>query len=86
MPLTRIKPTLHRRDSVPVDLGDGTCRTLSAFCFVEGLLWEQMDANIEQLTKVGDMLGRVNIALRLFGHPAAARSLVTRYECLAERL
>ncbi|MBT1160226.1 phosphotransferase enzyme family protein [Aminobacter anthyllidis] len=76
LPIQRIKPTLERRDSVPVDLGDGTCRTLSVFCFVEGLLWEQMDANVEQLTKVGDMLGRVNIALQLFGHPAAERSLV----------
>ncbi|MER9883184.1 phosphotransferase enzyme family protein [Mesorhizobium sp. M0118] len=76
LPIQRIKPTLERRDSVPIDLGDGTCRTLSVFCFVEGLLWEQMDADVEQLTKVGDMLGRVNIALRLFGHPAAERSLV----------
>ncbi|MER9222953.1 phosphotransferase enzyme family protein [Mesorhizobium sp. M0644] len=76
LPIQRIKPTLDRRDSVPIDLGDGTCRTLSVFCFVEGLLWEQMDADVEQLTKVGDMLGRVDIALRLFGHPAAARSLV----------
>lgn len=76
LPIQRIKPTLDRMDSVPIDLGDGTCRTLSVFCFVEGLLWEQMDATVEQLTKAGDALGRVNIALRLFGHPAAARSLV----------
>ncbi|WP_032918500.1 phosphotransferase enzyme family protein [Mesorhizobium erdmanii] len=76
LPIQRIKPTLDQRDSVPIDLGDGTCRTLSVFCFVKGLLWEQMDANIEQLTKVGHILGRVNVALRLFRHPAAARSLV----------
>ncbi|MER8887281.1 phosphotransferase enzyme family protein [Mesorhizobium sp. M0816] len=76
LPIQRIKATLDRRDSVPIDLGGGTCRILSVFCFVEGLLWEQMDANAEHLTKLGDMLGRVNSALRLFGHPAAARSLV----------
>ncbi|MER9826708.1 phosphotransferase enzyme family protein [Mesorhizobium sp. M0115] len=76
LPIQRIKSTIDRRDSVPIALGDGTCRILSVFCFVEGLLWEQMDANVEQLTKLGDMLGRVNSALRLFGHPAAARSLV----------
>ncbi|MER8785488.1 phosphotransferase enzyme family protein [Mesorhizobium sp. M1006] len=76
LPIQRIKSTLDRRDSVPIDLGDGTCRILSVFSFVEGLLWEQMDANVEHLTKLGDMLGRVNSALRLFGHPAAARSLV----------
>ncbi|MER9927392.1 phosphotransferase enzyme family protein [Mesorhizobium sp. M0048] len=76
LPVQRIKPTLDRRDSVPIDLGDGACRTLSVFCFVEGLLWEQMDANVEQLTKAGDMLGRVNIALRSFGRPAATRSLI----------
>lgn len=76
LPIQRVKPTLDRMDSVPIDLGDGTCRTLSVFCFVEGLLWEQMDANVEQLARVGDMLGRVNIALQLFRHPAAARSLV----------
>ncbi|MEI9401947.1 phosphotransferase enzyme family protein [Mesorhizobium argentiipisi] len=76
LPIQRIKPTLDQRDSVPIDLGDGTYRTLSVFCFVEGQLWEQMDANVEQLTKVGDMLGRTNVALRSFEHPAAARSLV----------
>ncbi|CAH2405111.1 phosphotransferase enzyme family protein [Mesorhizobium escarrei] len=76
LPIQRIKSTLDRRDSVPIDLDDGTCRVISVFCFVEGLLWEQMDANIEHLTKLGDMLGRINSALRLFGHPAAERSLV----------
>ncbi|MER9863128.1 phosphotransferase enzyme family protein [Mesorhizobium sp. M0185] len=76
LPIQRIKSTVDRRDSVPIDLGDGTCRTLSVFCFVEGLLWEQMDANVEQLTKVGDILGQVNIALRSFMHPAVGRSLV----------
>ncbi|TIM04510.1 phosphotransferase enzyme family protein [Mesorhizobium sp.] len=76
LPIQRIKSTLDNRDGVPFDLGDGTSRTLSVFCFVEGLLWEHMHANVEQLTRAGDMLGRVNMALRLFGHPAAARSLV----------
>ncbi|MER8634082.1 phosphotransferase enzyme family protein [Mesorhizobium opportunistum] len=76
LPVQRIKPTLDRRDSVLIDMEDGAYRTLSVFCFVEGLLWEQLDANLEQLTKAGDMLGQVNNALRSFGHPAAARSLV----------
>ncbi|MER8733292.1 phosphotransferase enzyme family protein [Mesorhizobium sp. M1227] len=76
LPVQRIKPTIDRRDSVPINLKDGTCRTLSVFCFLEGLLWEQMDADIEQLTEAGDMLGRLNVALRSFRHPAAARSLV----------
>ncbi|MER8383883.1 phosphotransferase enzyme family protein, partial [Mesorhizobium sp. M1399] len=76
LPVQRIKPTLDRRDSVPIDVGDGACRILSVFCFVEGLLWEQMEANVEQLTKAGDILGRLNVALRSFRHPAAARSLV----------
>ncbi|ESX81724.1 hypothetical protein X756_31380 [Mesorhizobium sp. LSHC412B00] len=76
LPIQRIKSALDRRDCVPIDVGDGTCRTLSVFCFVEGLLWDQLDANVEQLTKVGDMLGRVSIALRSFRHPAAGRSLV----------
>ncbi|WP_095090423.1 phosphotransferase enzyme family protein [Mesorhizobium sophorae] len=76
LPIQRITSTLDHRDSVPIDLGDGTCRTLSVFWFVEGLLWEQLDANVEQLTKAGDVLGRVNVALRSFRHPAAGRSLV----------
>ncbi|BCM17653.1 phosphotransferase enzyme family protein [Mesorhizobium sp. J8] len=76
LPVQRIKRTLDGRDSVPIDVGDGLCRTLSVFCFVEGLLWEQMEADVEQLTKAGDMLGRLNVALRSFEHPAAARSLV----------
>ncbi|MER9331437.1 phosphotransferase enzyme family protein [Mesorhizobium sp. M0488] len=76
LPVQRIKPTLDHRDSVPIDVGDGACRILSVFCFVEGLLWEQMEANVEQLTKAGGTLGRLNVALRSFEHPAAMRSLV----------
>ncbi|MES0157950.1 phosphotransferase enzyme family protein [Mesorhizobium sp. M0018] len=76
LPIQRIKPTLDGRDSVPIDLGDGSSRILSVFCFVEGVLWEQIDANDEKLTKLGGMLGQVNNALRLFEHRAAARSLV----------
>lgn len=76
LPVQRIKLTLDESDSVPIDMSDGTRRMLSVFCFVEGVLWEHMDANAEQLTKLGDMLGRVNSVLRSFGHPADARRLV----------
>lgn len=76
LPIQRIKPTLDGRDSVPIGLGDGACRILSVFCFVEGRLWEQMDANVEHLTKLGEMLGQIDSALQFFAHPAAARGLV----------
>ncbi|MES0076874.1 phosphotransferase [Mesorhizobium sp. M0058] len=76
LPIQRIKPALDRRDSVPVNFGDGASRILSVFCFVEGVLWEQVATVDEDLVKIGYMLGRVNNALQLFKHPAAARGLV----------
>ncbi|BCH12578.1 homoserine kinase (plasmid) [Mesorhizobium sp. 131-3-5] len=76
LPVQRIELTLDGSDSVPIDLSDGTRRVLSVFRFVEGVLWEQLNSNAEQLTKLGDMLGQVNSALGSFAHPAAARNLV----------
>jgi len=76
LPVQRIKPTVDGSDSVLIDMSDGTHRTLSVFCFIEGVLWEQIHWNSEQLTKLGDMLGRVNTSLRSFAHPAASRRLV----------
>ncbi|QRM32844.1 phosphotransferase enzyme family protein [Microvirga sp. VF16] len=76
LPVQRIKTTLDQADSVSIGVGDGTSRTLSVFCYVEGVLWEQIDANVGHLTKLGDTLGRVNVALRSFEHPAATRNIV----------
>lgn len=76
LPIQRIKVTLDQRDAVSVRLGDGTSRLLSVFCFVEGALWEQTHTNVEHLIKLGEMLGRLNNALRSFEHSAAKRGLV----------
>ena len=36
LPVQRIKPTVDGSDSVLIDMSDGTHRTLSVFCFIEG--------------------------------------------------
>lgn len=76
IPVQRIKRTSDQKDSVPIDLSDGTSRTLSVFCFVDGVLWEEIEAEDEHLNKLGNMLGRANRALQVFEHPASMRSLV----------
>ncbi|TIQ28642.1 MAG: phosphotransferase enzyme family protein [Mesorhizobium sp.] len=76
LPVQRIELTLDGSDSIPIDMSDGTRRILRVFRFVEGVLWEQINSSVEQLTKLGDTLGQVNSALRLFEHPAAARNIV----------
>ena len=46
------------------------------FNFVEGAVWAQTNPDGEQLAKVGEMLGRVDVALEAFAHPADRRGLV----------
>lgn len=80
LPVQRIELTLDGSDSIPIDMSDGTRRILRVFRFVEGVLWEQINSNVEQLTKLGDALGQMNRALRLFEHPAVRRQQATLVE------
>jgi len=76
LPVQRVKLTVDGRDNVVIEGNDGRPRVLRVFTFVEGALWAQMHSDGEQLTKVGEMLGRVDVALEAFAHPADRRGLV----------
>jgi len=76
LPVQRMRPTVDGRDDVLIETNDGTARTLRVFSFVEGSVWAQMKPDGEQLAKVGEMLGRVDVALEAFAHPADRRGMV----------
>ena len=76
LPVQRVKLTLDGRDNVVIDAKDGRTRVLRVFTFVEGAVWAQTNPDGEQLSKIGEMLGRVDVALEAFAHPADHRGLV----------
>jgi Ser/Thr protein kinase RdoA (MazF antagonist) len=76
LPVQRVRLTVDGRDHVLIEAGDGTARVLRVFDFVDGAVWAQVNPDGEQLAKVGQMLGRVDVALEAFAHPADRRGLV----------
>ena len=75
LPVQRVRLTTDRHDNVVVETRDGP-RVLRVFDFVEGTVWAEKSPDREQLAKVGGMLGRVDLALSRFAHPADGRELV----------
>ena len=75
LPVQRVKLTVDGSDHVVMETNDGRPRVLRVFDFVEGALWAQTNPDGEQLAKVGEMLGRVDVALEAFAHPADRRGL-----------
>jgi Ser/Thr protein kinase RdoA (MazF antagonist) len=76
LPVQRVQLTVDGRDNVVIDTEDGGVRVLRVFSFVQGAVWGQTTPDGEQLAKVGEMLGRVDVALEAFAHPADHRGLV----------
>ncbi len=76
LPVQRVRLTVGGRDDVVIGTVDGTTRVLRVFSFVEGAVWAQRNPDSDQLAKVGEMLGRVDVALEAFAHPADRRGLV----------
>jgi hydroxylysine kinase len=75
LPIQRVKLTVDGSDNVVMET-DGRLRVLRVFDFVDGALWAQSNPDGEQLAKVGEILGRVDVALEVFAHPADHRWLV----------
>ena len=75
LPVQRVRLTTDGRDHVVIE-NDGRPRVLRVFNFVQGAVWAQAVPDGEQLAKVGEMLGRVDVALEAFAHPADHRGLV----------
>ena len=76
LPIQRVKLTADGRDHVIIEATDGSTRVLRVFTFVEGAVWAETKPDGEQLATVGEMLGRVDVALEAFAHPADRRWLV----------
>ena len=76
LPVQRVRPTVDGRDHVVVGANDGGSRVLRVFSFVKGPVLAEAGPDGEQLAVVGEMLGRVDVALEAFTHPADRRALV----------
>lgn len=75
-PVQRVKETTEGSDNVPIETKDGGVRVLRLFDFVEGAVLARTNPDFNQLAKAGQMLGRVDLALRSFRHSADERRLV----------
>ncbi|MCF0083296.1 phosphotransferase [Streptomyces lomondensis] len=75
LPVQRVKLTADGDDNVTLTLKDGRTRVLRVFDFVDGPVLARTNPDAEQLAKVGEMLGLIDVALRTFTHPADRRGL-----------
>ncbi|NKE63902.1 phosphotransferase [Lentzea sp. PSKA42] len=76
LPVQRVRPTIDGNASVVVESNASGTRILRVFGFVDGLVWAQSEPETHQLAEVGEMLGRIDLALATFTHPADRRMLV----------
>jgi hydroxylysine kinase len=76
LPTQRVEETVEGGDHVPIETADGAVRVLRVLDFVEGTVLARTDPDAHQLALAGQMLGRVDLALRSFSHPADERRLV----------
>ena len=75
LPVQRVQLTLDGCDSVVLHTDGGT-RVLRVLDFVAGTICAESNPTAEQLGKVGEVLGSVDVALETFTHPADRRDLV----------
>jgi Ser/Thr protein kinase RdoA (MazF antagonist) len=76
LPIQRVMLTADGHDNVVITTRDGATRVLRVFSFVEGAVLARTSAKSGQLAKVGEVLGRVDVALERFDHPEARRGLI----------
>lgn len=76
LPAQRVKETTGGGDNVEIEMKGGGVRVLRVFDFVEGAVLAKTNPTQHQLAQAGQMLGRVDLALRSFRHPADERRLV----------
>jgi Ser/Thr protein kinase RdoA (MazF antagonist) len=75
LPVQRVQLSVGGSDNVVIETSAGA-RVLRVLGFVRGAVWAETNPDGEQLAKVGAMLGRVDVALEAFAHPADRRGLV----------
>ncbi|MEU0533208.1 phosphotransferase [Amycolatopsis tolypomycina] len=76
LPVQRVKLTVDGADHVLLAARDGRTRVLRVLGYVEGEVLARTTAEPDQLARAGAVLGRVDVALAAFGHPADRRGLV----------
>jgi len=76
LPIQRVKLTLDGADHVRLAARDGGTRVLRVLAYVDGEVLAQTTAEPDQLARAGELLGRVDLALAAFSHPADRRGLV----------
>ncbi|MEU3889860.1 phosphotransferase [Streptomyces sp. NPDC029041] len=76
LPVQRVKETIEGSDNVPIEGNEGGVRVLRVFDFVDGAVLAKTNPAHHQIAEAGRMLGRVDLALRSFRHPADERRLV----------
>ena len=76
LPVQRVRLTVDGDDNLTIETDDGRPRFLRVFDFVDGAVLTHTTPDADQLAKVGEMLGRVDVALEAFEHPADRRRLV----------
>jgi hydroxylysine kinase len=76
LPVQRVQLTVDGCDSVGLHTDGGGVRVLRVLDFVAGTICAETNATGDQLAKVGEMLGSVDVALETFTHPADRRDLV----------
>jgi Ser/Thr protein kinase RdoA (MazF antagonist) len=76
LPVQRVLLTVDGRDHAVIETHDGRRRVLRVFAFVEGAVWARTSPDSEQLARLGDLLGRLDVALGTFSHAADRRELV----------
>jgi len=75
LPVQRVRLTVDGDDDLAIATDDRRPRVLRVFDFVDGALWAQTNPDDEELANVGEILGRVDVALEAFAHPADRRRL-----------
>ncbi|WP_385914802.1 phosphotransferase [Terrabacter sp. GCM10028922] len=76
LPIQRVVLTPDGDDNVVLESDDGRTRVLRVFDFVDGAVLARTSPDATQLAKVGEVLGRIDLALKGFHHPAARRGLI----------
>jgi hydroxylysine kinase len=75
LPVQRVQLTLDGEDEVVIPAGAPGPRRLRVFDFVDGPVLAQTEPDVGQLSDAGELLGRIDVALAPFSHPAADRRL-----------
>lgn len=85
LPVPRVIRTVDGRTRASVDLGGGVRASVRMLSYVDGVQAKEAPRSVEQRLAMGSLLGRLDLALQGFDHPAARHDLPWNV-CAAHRL